>query len=76
MDRLILASTSPRRAEILRKFSIPFSVEQSPYKEIFTNEHPEIQALKLSKNKVKTLNEYTQSLITSKYDRNLHENEA
>ena len=55
MDRLILASTSPRRAEILEKFSIPFSVEPSPYEEIFTDEHPEIQVLKLSKNKVEAL---------------------
>jgi siroheme synthase-like protein len=28
------------------------------------------------RNKVKSLNEYTQSLLTSKYERNLHENEA
>ena len=55
MDKLILASTSPRRAEILEKFSIPFSVEPSPYKEIFTDEHPEIQVLNLSKNKVEAL---------------------
>ena len=55
MDKLILASTSPRRAEILEKFSIPFSVEPSPYEEIFTDEHPEIQVLNLSKKKVEAL---------------------
>ena len=55
MDKLILASTSPRRAEILEKFSIPFSVEPSSYEEIFTDEHPEIQVLNLSKNKVNAL---------------------
>ena len=55
MDKLILASTSPRRAGILEKFGIPFSVEPPPYEEIFTNEHPEIQVLNLSKNKVESL---------------------
>ncbi len=55
MDRLILASSSPRRAQILEKFNIPFSAEPSPYEEIFTDEDPEIQVLDLSKNKVKTL---------------------
>ena len=52
MDKLILASTSQRRKEILEKFSIPFSVEPSPYEEVFTDEHPEIQVLNLSKNKI------------------------
>lgn len=55
MDKLILASASPRRKEILKKFNIPFSAETSPYEEIFTDEHPAIQVLNLSKNKVKAL---------------------
>jgi len=49
MDKLILASSSPRRKEILEKFNIPFSIEPSPYIEIFTKEHPEIQVKRLSK---------------------------
>jgi len=55
MDKLILASSSPRRKEILEKFNIPFSIEPSPYIEIFTKEHPEIQVKRLSKNKVTAL---------------------
>lgn len=55
MDKLILASGSPRRKEILEKFNISFSVEPSPYEEIFTREHPELQVLNLSKGKVDTL---------------------
>ncbi len=65
MDKLILASTSPRRAEILEKFSIPFSVEPSSYEEIFTDEHPEIQVLNLSKNKVNALLEARPELKNS-----------
>ena len=47
MDKLILASNSPRRKEILEKFKIPFSIKTSPYIEIFTNENPELQVLNL-----------------------------
>lgn len=65
MDRLILASTSPGRAGILKKFSIPFFVEPSPYEEIFTDEHPIIQVLNLSKNKVKALLEVKPELKSS-----------
>lgn len=55
MDKLILASASPGRKEILKKFKITFSAETSPYEEIFTAEDPSIQVLNLSKNKVKAL---------------------
>ena len=55
VDKLILASNSPRRKEILEKFNIPFSVQTSSYEEIFTNEHPELQVLNLSKGKVNSL---------------------
>lgn len=67
MDKLILASSSPRRKEILEKFDIPFSAVKSPYEECFTDEHPEIQVLNLSKGKVKALIEsndnYRNSII-------------
>ena len=65
MDKLILASTSPRRAEILKKFSIPFSVEPSPYEEVFTDGHPGIQVLNLSKNKINSLLEAKPELKNS-----------
>ena len=55
MNNLILASNSPRRREILEKFDIPFSIETSQYEEFFTDEHPEIQVLNLSKGKIKAL---------------------
>lgn len=55
MDNLILASSSPRRKEILEKFRIPFIVRPAPYVELFTDEDPEKQVLNLSKNKVVSL---------------------
>jgi nucleoside triphosphate pyrophosphatase len=55
MDKLILASTSPRRKEILKKFNIPFSIQPSDYTEIFTDEPTDIQVLNLSQKKVKAL---------------------
>ena len=67
MDNLILASSSPRRKEILEKFNIPFSAVKSPYEEVFTNQQPEIQVLNLSKGKVDALIEsddyYKDSII-------------
>ncbi len=67
MDKLILASASPRRKEILEKFGVPFSIKTASYKEIFTNEKPEIQVLELSKGKINALIEsepdYKSSLI-------------
>ena len=65
MDKLILASNSPRRKEILEKFKIPFSIKTSVYKEIFTNEKPETQVLKLSKGKIQTLLELNPELESS-----------
>jgi len=65
MDNIILASNSPRRSEILKKFDIPFSIETSPYKEIFTDEHPGIQVLNLSKGKIKALLESKPELKSS-----------
>jgi len=55
MNKLILASKSPRRKEILEKFNIPFSIKTSSYEEIFTKEQPEIQVLNLSKGKIESL---------------------
>lgn len=55
MNNFILASNSPRRKEILEKFNITFSVETSPYEEIFTDEKPERQVLNLSKGKIEAL---------------------
>ena len=66
MDNLILASSSPRRKEILKKFNIPFSSVKSPFEERFTDKHPEIQVLNLSKGKVEALiesNYYYKDLI-------------
>ncbi|MCD6398032.1 MAG: septum formation protein Maf [Spirochaetaceae bacterium] len=65
MDKLILASNSPRRKEILEKFKIPFSIKTSTYKEIFTNEKPEAQVLKLSKGKIQALLELNPELKSS-----------
>lgn len=65
MDKLILASSSLRRRDILEKFNIPFTVEISPYKEIFTDEHPEVQVLNLAKGKIKALLEIRPELTSS-----------
>ncbi len=65
MDKLILASSSPRRAAILTKFGVPFAVKPSSYEETFTKEHPDIQVLNLSKNKVISLIEANSHLKTS-----------
>jgi len=67
MDKLILATSSPRRKEILEKFNIPFTAVKSPFEEHFTNKHTEIQVLNLSKGKVEALiesdNYYKNSII-------------
>jgi septum formation protein len=55
MEHLILASTSPRRKMILKKFNIPFSVIPPHYEEIFNNDEPGKQVLNLSKNKVQSI---------------------
>ncbi len=55
MQKLILASRSPRRMEILRNFNIPFIAVPSTLKEIFTDDPPGDQVLRLSKEKVDAL---------------------
>ena len=55
MEKIILASASPRRKEILTKFNIPFSAVPSPLKEEFNGDLPEKQVLRLSKEKVNAL---------------------
>ncbi len=55
MQKLILASQSPRRMEILKKFSIPFSAVPSPLKEEFTDDPPKEQVIRLSKEKIDAL---------------------
>ncbi len=55
MQKLILASQSPRRMEILRKFDIPFTAVPASLEERFNNDPPEDQVLRLSKEKVDAL---------------------
>lgn len=66
---------SPTVAKRLREFLndlIPESINESIF-----NLHEIRNHLKGNfRNKVKILNDYTQSLLTSKYERNLYENEA
>jgi len=55
MNKLILASQSPRRKEILKKFGIPFITEVSPLVEKFTDAPPSEQVIDLSRAKVRAL---------------------
>lgn len=56
MKKIILASTSPRRKEILAKTGIPFEVEASPYEEDMSLDlPPEELAKRLSKGKAEAV---------------------
>ncbi len=56
MKRIILASTSPRRKEILSKTKLPFEIQESNYKEDMTLPMPPIElAEHLSFNKAKAV---------------------
>lgn len=55
MKELILASESPRRKEILRKFDIPFKAVTSSLTEVFTDDPPEEQVKRLSREKIDVL---------------------
>ncbi len=55
MNKLVLASRSPRRKEILKKFGIPFIPEVSPLIEEFTDAPPLEQVLDLSRAKIEAL---------------------
>lgn len=49
--KIILASSSPRRREILREFGLEFSVKKSEYEENEEESSPELTVLKFAKNK-------------------------
>ncbi len=55
MHRFILASTSPRRQELLKKIGLPFTVTSSEYEEVFDNRSPRVQALFLAQKKVESV---------------------
>lgn len=52
MQHLILASTSPRRHELLKTLGIPFTAVDSEYEETFDNRTPRIQTIYLAQQKV------------------------
>lgn len=55
MQKLILASQSPRRMEILKNFDIPFTAVPSTLVEKFTDDPPNDQVMRLSKEKIDAL---------------------
>lgn len=56
MKKIILASSSPRRKELLAKTKLPFTIVVSEYEEDMTeNMPPEVLAEKLSREKAKTV---------------------
>ena len=55
MNTLILASASPRRAELLRRIGISFSAVPSPYRECFDRRPPLEQTQRLARGKVDAL---------------------
>jgi len=55
MANLILASSSPRRSEVLRTLGVRFSVIPSGYEEVFDTSPPLSQVLHLSEMKVRSL---------------------
>ena len=52
MPTLVLASSSPRRQELLTNLGLPFSTAASEYEEQFDHRPPRIQALFLAQQKV------------------------
>lgn len=55
MQGLILASTSPRRQELLQKIGVAFETVASDYEEVFDNRPPRVQALHLARQKVESV---------------------
>ncbi len=62
MQHLILASTSPRRHELLDKIGIAFEVVASDYEEVFDNSPPRSQALFLARQKVESVLQHSPQL--------------
>jgi septum formation protein len=54
-DPLILASTSPRRRELLLRLGLNFEVVPSPYQEYFDGAKASLQAARLARGKVEAL---------------------
>ncbi|MFO7729210.1 MAG: Maf family protein [Spirochaetia bacterium] len=52
MPKLVLASSSPRRKELLTNLGLPFSTAPSEYEELFDDRPPRLQALSLAQQKV------------------------
>lgn len=67
MYRFILASTSPRRQELLKKIGLDFTVISSDYEEVFDHHPPHTQALFLARKKVESVldhsPEYNRDLV-------------
>ncbi len=67
MYKFILASTSPRRQELLKKIGLDFTLVSSEYEEVFDHRPPHTQALFLARKKVETVlkhsPEYTRDLV-------------
>lgn len=55
MQNLVLASTSPRRHELLEKIGIVFEAIASDYEEVFDNSPPRSQVLYLARQKVESV---------------------
>jgi septum formation protein len=52
---LVLASSSPRRRELLEKIGLPIEVIPSPFEEFFGQESPQEEAERLARGKVESL---------------------
>ena len=67
MHRFVLASTSPRRQELLKKIGLHFTVASSEFEEVFDNRPPRVQALYLAQKKVESVfnrvPEYRKALV-------------
>ncbi len=59
---LVLASSSPRRRELLEKIGLPIEVVPSPFEESFEDQNPQAEAERLAKGKVESLLEEKPSL--------------
>ena len=55
MQQLILASTSPRRHQLLEKIGIPFTPVAPEFEETFDDRPPRIQTLFLAQQKVESV---------------------
>ncbi len=64
MQGLILASTSPRRQELLQKIGVAFEVVASDYEEVFDNRPPRVQALHLARQKVESVLQHSPRLLS------------